>query len=109
MSKKEENKRVDLSTKTIADVVEALIGASCVHGSFDFGLECIKLFKLGMEWQPLGESVEKIFSKVEALDDGELPMDMISSIEKMIGYEFTKKTLVVEALTHPSYNVSVRT
>jgi endoribonuclease Dicer len=107
--KKEENKRVDLSTKTIADVVEALIGASYVHGSFDLGLECIKLFKLGMEWQPLGESVQKIFSKVEALDDGELPMDMIASVEKIIGYEFTKKTLVVEALTHPSYNLSVRT
>jgi len=106
---KEEEKKVDLSTKTIADVVEALIGASYVHGSFDLGLECIKLFKLGMEWQPLGESVEKIFSKVEALDDGELPMDMISSVEKILGYEFTKKTLVVEALTHPSYNLGVRT
>ena len=107
--KKEEKEKVDLSTKTIADVVEALIGASYVHGSFDLGLECIKLFKFGMEWQPLGESVEKIFSKVEVLDDGELPMDMISSVEKMLGYEFTKKTLVVEALTHPSYNLGVRT
>jgi len=72
-------------------------------------LECIMLFKLGMEWQPLGESVEKIFSKVEVLDDGELPISMISSVEKMLGYEFTKKTLAVEALTHPSYNLGVRT
>ena len=106
---KEEDKKVDLSTKTIADVVEALIGASYLHGSFDLGLECIKLFGLGMEWQPLKESVEKIFSKVEVLNDGELPMDMISSVEKMLGYEFTNKTLVVEALTHPSYNLGVRT
>ena len=106
---KMEERRVDLSTKTIADVVEALIGASYVHGSFDLGMECIKLFKLGMEWQPLGESVEQIFSMVEALDDAELPMDMISSVEKMLGYEFKKKTLVVEALTHPSYNLGIRT
>ena len=107
--KKEEKEKVDLSTKTIADVVEALIGASYVHGSFDLGLECIKLFKFGMEWQPLGESVEKIVSKVEVLDDGELPMDMISSVEKMLKYKFTNRTLVVEALTHPSYNLGVRT
>jgi len=105
----DEEKKVDLSTKTIADVVEALIGASYVHGSFELGIECIKLFGLGMEWQSLEESVEKIFSKVEALDNGELPMDMISSVEKMLDYEFTKKTLVVEALTHPSYNLGVRT
>ena len=107
--KKEEEKKVDLSTKTIADVVEALIGASYVHGGFELGLECIKLFGLGMEWQPLKESVEKIFTKVEVLHDGELPMDMISSVEKMLEYEFTNKTLVVEALTHPSYNLGVRT
>jgi len=108
-AEKQKEKKVDLSTKTIADVVEALIGASYVHGSFELGLECVKLFKLGMEWQPLQESVEKIFSKVEALDDEELPMDMISSVEKILGYEFTKKTLAVEALTHPSYNLGVRT
>ena len=106
---KEGEKQVELSTKTIADVVEALIGASYVHGGFELGLECIKLFKLGMEWQSLGDSVEKIFSKVEALDDGELPMDLISSVQKILGHEFTKKTLVVEALTHPSYNLGVRT
>ena len=105
----EEEKKVDLSTKTIADVVEALIGASYDHGDLELGLECIKLFKLGMEWQPLRESVEKTFAKVEALDDGELPMDLISSAQKILGYEFTKKTLVVEALTHPSYNLGVRT
>ena len=104
-----EEKKADLSTKTIADVVEALIGASYDHGGFELGLECVKLFKLGMEWQPLQESVEKTFSKVEALDDEELPMDMILSVEKILGYEFTKKTLAVEALTHPSYNLGVRT
>jgi dsRNA-specific ribonuclease len=107
--KKEGEKKVELSTKTIADVVEALIGASYIHGKFDLALECIKLFKLGMEWRPLAESVEKTFTMVEALDDAELPMDMISSVEKILNYSFTKKTLVVEALTHPSYTLGVRT
>ena len=105
----EGERKVDLSTKTIADVVEALIGASYCHGDLDWGMECIKLFKLGMEWQPWGESVEKIFSMVESLDDGELPMDMVSTVEKILGYNFTKKTLVVEALTHPSYTLGVQT
>ena len=105
----EEEEKTDLSTKTIADVVEALIGASYVHGSFDLGLECIKLFKLGMEWQSLGESVEKISSKMEVLDEVELPMDMVSSVEKILGYKFSNKTVAVEALTHPSCNLGVRT
>jgi len=107
--KKEEEEKVDLSTKTIADVVEALIGASHVHGGFELGLEFIKLFGPGMEWESLKESVEKIFTKVEVLHDGELPMDMISSVEKMLGYEFANRTPVVEALTYPSYNLGVRT
>ena len=106
---KEGKQKVDLSTKTIADVVEALIGASYVHGSFDLGMDCIKLFGLGMEWKPIGESVEKIFTMVEALDDAELPMAMILSVEKILGYKFRKKTLVVEALTHPSYSLGVQT
>ena len=106
---KEKTKKADLSTKTIADVVEALIGASYIYGGVELGLECVRLFGLGMEWQSLRESVEKTFSKVESLDDEELPMDMISSVQKILGYEFTKKTLAVEALTHPSYNLGVRT
>ena len=105
----EEGKKADLSPKTIADVVEALIGASYLHGSFESGVECLKLFKIGVEWQPLGESIKKILSKVEPVDDAGLPMDMVSSVEKILGYKFTKKTLVIEALTHPSYAPGIRT
>jgi endoribonuclease Dicer len=96
-----------LSTKLLADVVEALIGASYLHGSFEMGLECIKLFGMGLRWNSLPRSVETILEKMEALDN--LPLQMVEHVEKMLDYEFTKKTLVVEALTHPSYNMHVRT
>ena len=107
--KKEGAKQVDLSTKAIADVVATLIGASYVHGSFDLGMECLKLFGFGVEWQPLGESVQKMFSMVEALDGAGIPVDLVLSVEKMLGFKFTKKSLIVEALTHPSYALGVRT
>src|SRR6202034_2060277 len=40
------SKKQELSTKMLADVVEALIGAAYLHGSFELGIECARLFGL---------------------------------------------------------------
>jgi endoribonuclease Dicer len=104
----QDKKTEDLSTKMLADVVEALIGAAYVQGQFEMGIECIKLFGMGIEWNPLSMSVESILGKVDPLDD-DLPQQMIEHVENMLDYEFTQKNLIVEALTHPSYHMGVRT
>ncbi|KAH7925160.1 P-loop containing nucleoside triphosphate hydrolase protein [Leucogyrophana mollusca] len=96
----------ELSTKMLADVVEALIGAAYVHGGFDLGIGCAKLFGLGLTWQTLSSCVDTVLSRVENTDD--IPTQ-ITDVERMLGYEFSRKLLLVEALTHASYQFDLRT
>lgn len=113
-----------LSTKMLADVgkcliytssrylltflalVEALIGASYLHGGFDLAVECCELFDLGVKWEPIPRRVVAILSRVESTDD--FPTS-ITDAERMLKYTFRRKLLLVEALTHSSYHFDDRT
>ena len=90
-----------LSTKTLADVVEALIGASYVSGGMPKALACMSLFLPEVEWQSIEHGREVLYG--EAPDDEALPPTM-RLLEPLVGYTFTKKALLVEAMTHPSCN-----
>ncbi|KAH7909570.1 hypothetical protein BJ138DRAFT_1154965 [Hygrophoropsis aurantiaca] len=97
-----------LSTKMLADVVEAMIGAAYIHGGFDLGIACAKLFGLGLTWNARSACVDTILSRVEQVESGEIPAQ-VTDVERMIGYEFTRKLLLVESLTHASYQFDLRT
>ncbi|KAK4122945.1 P-loop containing nucleoside triphosphate hydrolase protein [Parathielavia appendiculata] len=88
-----------LSTKTLADVVEALIGASYISGGIPKALACISLFLPDFEWQSIEQSQEILNNEAPA--DEVLPLTM-RNLESLIGYTFNKKSLLVEAMTHPS-------
>ncbi|KHN97743.1 Dicer-like protein 2 [Metarhizium album ARSEF 1941] len=88
-----------LSTKTLADVVEALIGASYVNGGITKAQSCISLFVNEVQWQDADESRALLFGM--AKDDDVLPAELIP-LEQLAGYEFKKKSLLIEAMTHPS-------
>ncbi|TFY79805.1 hypothetical protein EWM64_g4204 [Hericium alpestre] len=96
----------ELSTKVLADVVESLIGAAYLHGSFDLATECIKVFGLGMTWQKLPEHVEKMLSRVPELD---FVPTQLSTVEAILGHTFKRKALLIEALTHASYQTDLGT
>ncbi|KAI0074129.1 P-loop containing nucleoside triphosphate hydrolase protein [Panus rudis PR-1116 ss-1] len=99
--KKKKKQKQQLSTKVLADVVEALIGAACEHGGFDLAVRCIEIFGLGVpKWESVSRRVEESLSRVEHRDN--LP-SQLSYVERMLGYEFKRKMLLVEALTHSSY------
>jgi endoribonuclease Dicer len=85
----------------LADVVESLIGAAYLHGGFDLGYECIKFFDLGVKWQPIASRLE-ILARVQDESDLQIP-PQIADVEAMFGYTFNKKILLLEALTHASY------
>ncbi|KAJ7158709.1 hypothetical protein C8R46DRAFT_1002374 [Mycena filopes] len=105
---KKKAKGQDLSTKVLADVVESLIGAVYLHGGFDYAFECARFFDLGIKWQPLPARIETMLSRVEAHTD--LPLqEHLNSVERMLGYVFTHKLLLVEALTHASYQQDLHT
>ncbi|KAL0955016.1 hypothetical protein HGRIS_003937 [Hohenbuehelia grisea] len=105
-TKKKKSPSEQFSTKVLADVVEALIGAAYLHGSFDLGVECARLFDLGVEWHTLPCCVETILDRVEPDDEG-MPTQL-ANVEKMLGYTFKRKFLLIEALTHASYQGNAR-
>lgn len=90
----------NLSTKVLADVVEALIGAAYLHGGFAMGVECMKVFNLGMSWNPLTQCIDAMYSRIT--DFKHYPTQ-IGVTEDILGYTFRRKAIAVEALTHASY------
>ncbi|KAF9222860.1 P-loop containing nucleoside triphosphate hydrolase protein [Gyrodon lividus] len=96
----------ELSTKMLADVVESLIGAAYLHGGFDLGISCAQFFGLGLEWNPLSKCVELALSRVQPTDE---VSTQLLHVERMVGYTFKRKLLLVESLTHASYQYDDRT
>ncbi|KAF7336662.1 hypothetical protein MVEN_02101000 [Mycena venus] len=107
VKRKKKGKSQNLSTKVLADVVESLIGAVYLHGGFDYALLCAQFFDLGIKWEPLPIRIKTILSRVET--HSELPLHQLESVERMLGHTFTHKLLLVEALTHASYQQDLRT
>jgi dsRNA-specific ribonuclease len=88
------------------DVVESLIGAAYLHGGFDLAIECCQLFGLGLVWDRILCRVQTILSRVKSTDN--FPTQT-TAVERMLGYNFQRKLLLVEALTHASHQFDDRT
>ncbi|OBT69887.1 hypothetical protein VE03_00456 [Pseudogymnoascus sp. 23342-1-I1] len=91
-----------LSTKVLADVVEALIGGAFLDRGFEAAATCISRFLPEMPiTAPLhifagGVNAESIFAPT-SLANGHL-----SDVERLIGYQFKNRGYLLEAITHPS-------
>jgi len=92
-----------LSSKVLADVVEALIGAAMVDGGFPKALACLRVFIPELDWQSLEE---RRFALLQRAPEIELPATL-RSCEELIQYEFKKESLLVEAMTHASCNSGI--
>lgn len=90
----------EISTKTLADVVEALIGASYLDGGSEKGLKCLALFLPEIPWAPLSQQNQTLYS---VYDIGVSYPHQFSNLEDLIGYKFNAKALLVEAMTHASH------
>ncbi|XP_027329743.1 dicer-like protein 4 [Abrus precatorius] len=90
-----------LHRKTIADVVEALVGAFLVDSGFKAAISFLK-------W--IGIQVDFEASQVVNICTGSagyfpLSSDVdIPSLEGKLGYDFVHKGLLLQAFVHPSYN-----
>ncbi|KAL4998324.1 ATP-dependent helicase dcl2 [Aspergillus recurvatus] len=84
-----------LSAKVLADVVEALIGAAYIDGGLCKAQSCIFRFLPEIQLaRPESMSMSQDHKK-PCLIQQEI-------LEENIGYKFNDKTLLMEALTHPS-------
>ena len=88
-----------MSSKTIADCVEALIGAYYVGGGLIAALHMIKWLGIDAELDPT--------LVIEAITRASLQSyirktDEIATLESKLGYMFSTKGLLQEAITHAS-------
>jgi dsRNA-specific ribonuclease len=85
----------ELSMKVLADVVEALVGAAYIDGGFDAARKCLHVFLPEIRSEP-PQTTRSLPTTTST--------SRIVKAESIIGYEFKKKTMLLEALTHPSYD-----
>ncbi|KAI0016621.1 hypothetical protein F4780DRAFT_669124 [Xylariomycetidae sp. FL0641] len=95
-----------LSTKTLADVVESLIGAAHEDGGMDRALKCVQLLLPEVDWCSLDTALEKL--ALERPLVRQLP-PALKPLEDLLGYTFKNKALLQEAATHTSYSGSAGT
>lgn len=100
LSAREDAPERELSTKTLADVMESLIGVASLEGDdFQKVTDCLRIFLPEIPWYSAQERIEKLNANFPEIQGNSLTF----KVEAMIGYEFKKKSLLVEALTHPSW------
>lgn len=90
----------EMSSKTLADVIEALIGAAYLEGT-EKALACLEIFLPDVSWSTALRAHEILY---ETYDQRIPPSGHLVQVEQLIAYEFNLKLLLVEALTHPSHH-----
>lgn len=92
-----------MSTKTLADVVEALIGAAYLDGGPQ-GLEkaaaCLKIFLPEVPWSTALQASQILYKVYDLHIPGSTH---VTEAKKVISHDFNLKSLLIEALTHPSH------
>ncbi|KAL9001364.1 MAG: hypothetical protein Q9169_000255 [Polycauliona sp. 2 TL-2023] len=90
-----------LSTKTLADVVEALVGAAFLDGGLDKAIAALEIFLPRVSWSRVKDSNDVLLSAYSNISITYPPH--FTQLEQLIQYNFINKVLPLEALTHPSY------
>jgi len=98
-SENQEKEKPLRSTKLLADVVESLIGACYIEGGLSKAITCIQTLLPTEPWIEPTECRALLF---DAAPSHPSPTHLLA-VENLIDYKFTKKCLLLEALTHASY------
>ena len=88
-----------IPSKTVADVVESLIGAGWKMGQYQTALCIIKVFLPEVDLPSLEVGRSRLFNIASA--DLPLPADL-HPLESLAGYSFKKKSLLVQSMSHIS-------
>ncbi|KAM3419088.1 hypothetical protein BST61_g5039 [Cercospora zeina] len=88
----------EMSTKTLADVVEALIGAAYVTDGLENAFRCIQKLLSQEVWHGRRQCFELLLGDLSTS-----PITNLALLETIIGYAFEHRALLVEAVTHISF------
>ena len=93
----------ELSTKVLADVVEALIGAAYLDGGETRLLACLQTLLPKTTWRPLSDSLATLSSAAPPSPLSDSLPQSISRLEELTPYHFVHPLLALQAITHPSH------
>ena len=86
-------KKRNMSSKTLADVLQALIAAACLDSGYSLARSCINVFF------PEIRSEQLTF---EMPHGSRFPRFEVEEVQILTGYQFRNITVLLQALTHPS-------
>ncbi|CAI0401304.1 unnamed protein product [Linum tenue] len=88
-----------MGSKTVSDSVEALIGAYYVAGGLVAALHVMNWIGIEVELDPscVSQAIASASLRTYIPND-----DEVKSLESKLGYAFTEKFMLLEAITHPS-------
>lgn len=90
-----------LHKKTIADVVEALVGAFIVDSGFKAAASFLRWIGIQVDFE--ASQVSNVCIASTSYMQLRARMD-IGALEKLLGHQFLHKGLLLQAFVHPSYN-----
>ena len=94
----------EMSSKTIADVVESLIGAGWRMGGLQTSLSIAKVFLPELDLPSLEVGRGRLFDLAPA--NIQLPANL-HQLETLAGYSFKKKSLLIQAMSHRSDSTAI--
>lgn len=90
-----------LQKKTVADIVEALVGAFLVDSGFKAAIAFLRWIGIPVDYKD--SHVANICASSEIFAPLNAHID-IPTLEDLLGYRFNHKGLLLEAFLHPSYH-----
>lgn len=87
----------EISSKVLADVVEALIGAAYVDGGLSKAYTCIRTLLPKEVWWDSDILFDTVLQEATPMDSIHLEL-----LEKLVGRHFVHPSLLLEAITHAS-------
>jgi ERCC4-related helicase/dsRNA-specific ribonuclease len=97
-----------MSEKLLADCLEALIGVHLVCGGFRFAEKFVADVGILQEVFPSVGRTSSLCQQhmCDGAEDIRLSSPHLGEVERILGYEFKRRELLLEALTHASYTKS---
>lgn len=98
--KREPQTEVSRSSKMLADVIESTIGAAYADDGLAASLRAIKVFFPKDQWLELEDAIRHLNS---VATENEISEPRLEGLEALLGYTFKSPRLLLEALTHASF------